>query len=280
MRALGAPAVGDIVTNVAQVVAAIERRYDPAWAQGWDSIGLICGDPDAPVSRVLIAVDPVEVVVEEAIASGAQLLFVHHPLFLGGTESVAATTAKGRLVRRLITANVALYVAHTNADVARPGVSDALAEALGLRDVRSLDPASERGLGRIGELAAATSLGEFLASAAAALPAKVWGLRATGDLDRVVRVIAVAGGACAEIAGPAADLGADVLVTADLKHHRTSEAVADYDIALVDVAHWATEQPWVVAAARLLHSDLVAAGTNVEFIASTTVTDPWTLHHH
>jgi dinuclear metal center YbgI/SA1388 family protein len=268
------------VTTVADVVAAIERRYDPAWAQDWDSIGLICGDPGAAVSRVHVAVDPVEVVVDEAIASGAQLLFVHHPLFLGGTESVAATTAKGRLVQRLITSGVALHVAHTNADVARPGVSDALADALRLRDVRTFDPSSERGLGRIGELADPMTLGEFLSAAAASLPATAWGLRATGDADRVVSTIAVAGGACAELAEPAAALGADVLLTADLKHHRTSEAVADFDIALVDVAHWATEQPWVSAAARLLGSDLAAAGINVVVTPSTTVTDPWTLHHH
>jgi dinuclear metal center YbgI/SA1388 family protein len=268
------------VTTVGDVVAAIERRYDPAWAQDWDSIGMVCGDPDHAVDRVLVAVDPVKAVVDEAIASGAQLLFVHHPLFLGGTESVAATTAKGRLVQRLITSGVALHVAHTNADVARPGVSDALADALGLRDVRSLDPVSERGLGRIGELADPMTMGEFVAAAAAALPATAWGVRATGDADRVVRTIAVAGGACAELAEPAAALRADVLLTADLKHHRTSEAAADLDIALVDVAHWASEQPWVVAAAALLRSDLAAAGTNVEFTASTTVTDPWTLHHH
>jgi dinuclear metal center YbgI/SA1388 family protein len=268
------------VTSVAAVVAAIERRYDPAWAQDWDSVGLVCGDPDAAVTRVLVAVDPVEIVVEEALTAGAQLLFVHHPLFLGGTDSVAATTAKGRLVQRLITSGVALYVAHTNADVARPGVSDALAEALGLREVRTFDPASDRGLGRIGELAEPVTLEAFVAAAVAALPATAWGVRAAGDPDRVVHTIAVAGGACAELAEPAAALGADVLLTADLKHHRTSEALADYDIALVDVAHWASEQPWVAAAAHLLRSDLAATGTNVEFIASTIVTDPWTLHHH
>src|SRR5213080_2311290 len=119
-------------------MTVLEDRYDPAWAEPWDAVGLVCGDPDAVVRRALFAVDPVAAVVDEAIATGAGLLVTHHPLFLGGTTSVAATSAKGRVIHRLIAAGIGLYVAHTNADVASPGVSDALGEALGLRDLRPL----------------------------------------------------------------------------------------------------------------------------------------------
>jgi dinuclear metal center YbgI/SA1388 family protein len=123
---------------LAEVVRELERHYDPAWAEAWDSVGLVCGDPAADVRRVLLAVDPVEAVADEAISGGVDLLVTHHPLFLGGTTSVAATTAKGRVVHRLLTAGIGLYVAHTNADVASPGVSDALGETLGLRELRPL----------------------------------------------------------------------------------------------------------------------------------------------
>jgi dinuclear metal center YbgI/SA1388 family protein len=266
--------------GLAEVISAIERRYDPSSAAQWDAVGLVCGDPAADVSRIHLAVDPVEIVVDEAIARGAQLLLTHHPLFLGGTESVAATTAKGRVVYRLITNGVALYVAHTNADVAQPGVSDALADLLGLREVRLIEAAEERGLGRIGVLAEPVTLREFVAAAARVLPATRWGLRAAGDPDRLVATVAVCGGSGGDLAEAAAAGGADVLLTSDLKHHRTSEAVADLGIALVDAAHWATEQPWVVSAAALLSEDLRAAGTTVEITPSTIVTDPWTLHAH
>jgi dinuclear metal center YbgI/SA1388 family protein len=120
------------VPSLADLIGVLESRYDPAWAEPWDAVGLVCGDPAADVRRVHFAVDPVMAVVDEATAQGAQLLVSHHPLFLGGTTSVAATTAKGRVVHRLVTAGCALYVAHTNADVADPGVSDALAAALAL----------------------------------------------------------------------------------------------------------------------------------------------------
>jgi dinuclear metal center YbgI/SA1388 family protein len=268
------------MARLAAVVAAIEGRYDPSWAAAWDSVGLVCGDPDAEVSRVHVAVDPVEVVAEEAISSGAQLLFTHHPLFLGGTESVAATTAKGRVVHRLVTNGVALYVAHTNADVANPGVSDALAATLGLTDVRPIGWADEPGLGRLGALAEPVPLRAFVATAASLLPVTPWGVRAAGDPDHMVATVAVCGGSGADLAEAAAAAGADVLLTSDLKHHRTSEAVADLGIALAEAAHWATEQPWVLRAAALLEADLRDSGTNVEVTPSTIVTDPFTLHAH
>ena len=112
-------------------------------------------------------------------------------------SSVAATTPKGRLIHRLITSGVALYTAHTNADVADPGVSDALARAVGLTGrLRPLDPAADeprRGLGRIGTLPGPLSLRDFAAQAAKGLPATAWGVRVAGDPDRTIRTVAVSG---------------------------------------------------------------------------------------
>ena len=129
-----------MTARLRDVVAALDELYPPAWAESWDAVGLVCGDPDAPVRRVLLAVDPVAAVVDEALAGGYDLLLTHHPLYLRGTTTVAATTAKGRVVHRLIAGGCGLFVAHTNADVADPGVSDALAETVGLRDLRPLQP--------------------------------------------------------------------------------------------------------------------------------------------
>ena len=121
--------------TLADVVATLDERYPPSTAESWDAVGLVCGDPDAEVRRVLFAIDPVAAVADEAIAGGFDLLVTHHPLFLRAVHGVAATTPKGRVIHRLLTSGVALHVAHTNADVASPGVSDALARALGLVDV-------------------------------------------------------------------------------------------------------------------------------------------------
>ncbi len=132
-----------------EFVTVLEEWFDPRWAESWDAVGLVCGDRGEPVERVLLAVDPVPSTVEEAIAAGAQLLITHHPLLLTGVHGVPADDRKGSLVHRMIRGGVAHFVAHTNADVARPGVSDALAELLGLADIRPLVAQDEEPLDKL-----------------------------------------------------------------------------------------------------------------------------------
>ena len=262
-----------------QVVAALEKLYDPGLAQDWDAIGLVCGDPAAEVARVLFAVDPGQVVAEEAVAWGADLIVAHHPLFLRGVHGVPATTPKGRVVHTLITHGIGLHVCHTNADAAAPGVSDALAAALGLREIRPLaphpsDPAC--GIGRIGVLPEAEPLRAFRRRVLEALPPTAHGVRVAGDPDRTIRTVAVSGGAGDSYLDLVREHGVDAYVTADLRHHPASEFREQPDApALLDVAHWASEWPWLSDAAERLVSALRSTGTTVETRISTTCTDPW-----
>ncbi|HEX6516047.1 MAG TPA: Nif3-like dinuclear metal center hexameric protein [Nocardioidaceae bacterium] len=130
-----------MAVRLTEVTGLLDEMYDPSWAEGWDAVGLVCGEPDQEVSKILFAVDPAPVVVDEAVEWGADLLVVHHPLLLRGVHGVAATTPKGRSVHRLLRNGCALFTAHTNADTAAGGVNEALADALGLQDSRILDPA-------------------------------------------------------------------------------------------------------------------------------------------
>ncbi|HUR12912.1 MAG TPA: Nif3-like dinuclear metal center hexameric protein [Mycobacteriales bacterium] len=131
------------MTTLADVTAALDALYPPALAESWDAVGLVCGDPFAPVRRVLLAVDPTPEVAAEAVAGGYDLLLTHHPLFLGGTTSVAADDPKGRVVHDLVRAGCGLFVAHTNADRAVGGVNDALAALFDLRDTEPLERVPE-----------------------------------------------------------------------------------------------------------------------------------------
>jgi dinuclear metal center YbgI/SA1388 family protein len=267
--------------TLSDVVAALEGLYDPAWAESWDAVGLVCGDPAAPVRRVLFAVDPVTAVIEEAVDWGADLLVTHHPLLLRPVHGVAATTPKGRTVHRLITAGVALYTAHTNADVADPGVSDALARAIGVDGpLRPLVPAPadpRRGLGRIGELPAPIALRDFAAGVTAGLPPTAGGVRVAGDPSAMIRNVAVCGGAGDSLLDVARAAGADVYVTADLRHHPASEFREHGTTALVDAAHWATEWPWLTDAASRMVAVLATGNSTVETRISREVTDAWVL---
>lgn len=267
------------IGTVADVVAALHRRYDPAGAEPWDAVGLVCGDPAAPVRRIHLAVDPVEQVVDEALAADADLLITHHPLLLRPVSSVAATTPSGRVVQRLVRGGCALLAAHTNADVARDGVSDALAEVLGVTAAVPLTPSvvdAGAGLGRIGDVGTGLSLRSFAERVASALPATAHGVRVAGDLDRPVERVAVCGGSGSELLDAASAAGADVLVTADLKHHVALDHLSAGGCAIVDVSHWASEWPWLARAAALLVPDLAAVGVTVDTHVSRIVTDPWT----
>ncbi len=126
--------------RLSEVVAALDQLYDPGWAAEWDAVGTVCGDPDAEVGRVLFAVDPVEAVVHEAVEAVVDLLVTHHPLLLRAVHGVAATTPKGKVLHTLIRHGVALHTCHTNADSPPDGVSEALATALGLVELRPLAP--------------------------------------------------------------------------------------------------------------------------------------------
>jgi dinuclear metal center YbgI/SA1388 family protein len=261
--------------TLAEVVAALEARYDPALAEGWDAVGLVCGDPAETVRSVLFAVDPTSAVVDEAVERGIDLVVTHHPLLLTPVHGVPADDPKGRLVHRLIRAGIGLFVAHTNADrAADHGVNDALATALGLARTVPLDPTDlpRAGLGRIGVPAGPVTLRDFAERVAAALPPTEGGVRVAGDPDREVRTVAVCGGSGGSLLGAAAAAGADVLVTSDLKHHAASEALEAGGPALIDVAHYAGEWPWLPSAAHLLGRDLDG---RVAVAVSDVRTDPW-----
>lgn len=368
-----------------EILEALEGWYDPRWAESWDAVGLVCGDPDESVKRIVLAVDAVPATVAEAVEASAGLLITHHPLLLAGVHGVPADEPKGALVHRMIRGGVAHYVAHTNADVAAPGVSDALAELLGVVEFGPLDARPRRldklvvfvpeadaerlidalatagagqlgdydrcawtsmgtgtfrpgsaanptlgrvgeievvaekrvemilartaraavldvlhavhpyeqpafdlfamaelpgrlGTGRVGVLPAALPLAAFAEQVAAALPATTWGVRVAGDPRRPVRTVGVCGGAGGSLTETARAAGADVYVTADLRHHPAVEAVTERGqsgMALIDAAHWATEAPWLEQVATRLRDTF---GTTVNVTVSTTVTDPWALH--
>lgn len=364
--------------RLADAIAVLDEAYPPALAHDWDSVGLVCGDPGDLIDSVTVAVDATAAVIDTVGDRG--LLLAHHPLLLRGVDTVAASTPKGALLHRLIRAGSALFTAHTNADAASPGVSDALAQAVGLRVEAVLDPAAgpaldkwvifvpgdaaaavraavfaagagdigdysqcswsitgtgqflpgrgadpavgsigtvERmpedrvevvapsaarsailaamraahpfeepafdvlsraplpegvGIGRIGTLPRPLRLSEFVAEVCSALPATTWGVRASGDPEATVSRVAVCGGAGDSLLAAVDGAGVQAYLTADLRHHPADEHRRRSDVALIDVAHWASEQPWCRQAAAVLQS---AFPGQLDVSVSPLRTDPW-----
>jgi dinuclear metal center YbgI/SA1388 family protein len=370
-----------VSVRLGEVIAVLDEAYPPQLAHDWDSVGLVCGDPDEQLASVTLAVDATDAVVDTVGPGG--LLVAHHPLLLRGVDTVAASTPKGALIHRLIRSRAALFTAHTNADAANPGVSDALAEVLGLSVDGVLEPAGfgaaldkwvifvpaenaavlrealfAAGAGRIGDYShcswSVTGTGQFLPGAGAspaigtvgtveqveedrveviapatlrarvlaamraahpyeepafdifslaalpagtgigrvgslprplrladfvevvnqALPQTTWGVRAAGDPDASITRVAVCGGAGDSLLGAARSAGVQAYLTADLRHHPADEHRRGSDVALIDVAHWASEYPWCSQAATLLRSHF---GERLAVRVCPVRTDPWTI---
>lgn len=269
------PTVGD-------VLLAIEELWPESLAEGWDAVGLVVGRPDREVSTIVFAVDPSEAVIDDAVSLGADLIVAHHPLMLKPVNTVAATHAKGTAVHRLIEAGCALVTVHTNGDSAIGGVSDVLADAFGLTNVEPLagaaDGLPEEGIGRVGDLAEVTSLGDFAERVFGLLPAVAGGMRVAGDRHGLVRRVAVCGGAGDNLFDNVRASQADVYVTADLRHHpalEAREAAVNGRPFLIDVSHFGSEWLWLTPAAHALSNVLSDQGFTVEVRVSTVNSDPW-----
>ena len=264
--------------TLADVTDVVETLWPIGSAEGWDAPGLLAGDPATEVTRILLAVDAVVDTADEAVESGAQLLLVHHPLFLRGVTTVAEDTYKGAVVSRLIRGGCALIAAHTNADIVDRGTSAVLAGRLGLVEARPIVPSAsdaDLGLGRVGRLAQPMTLGALARALADVLPATAQGVRAAGDFDRTIETVALCAGAGDSLLSDPQVRAADVYITSDLRHHPASEARESSRLrggpALLDVSHWASEWLWLDTAAAQLRAALPTA----EGLVSELRTDPW-----
>lgn len=265
--------------SAAEVVEIIHRRYPPASAQEWDQVGVVLGDLSQAVNKIYFAVDVLLETVAEAIEWGADFFIAHHPLFLfelvepePGTERLPVAAWKERIAANLEAAQITLLTAHTNADIATPGVSDALAEAIGLINIEAMP----EGLGRIGEVVRPVPLSKFVEQISRSIPAGANGVRATGDPNQLIKRVALCGGSGDDRLEIVQELGVDAYLTADLKHHRVAEALAAGAPVLIDGGHFATEWPWLAQAARLLANDLEEGGyARPEMKISEISTDPW-----
>jgi len=265
------------VPTLEAVNAVIEALWPLDGAEGWDAPGLLVGDPDSSVTRILLAVDAVMDTADEAVDLEADLLFVHHPLLLRGVTTVAETTTKGAVIARLIRGGTALVAAHTNADRVATGTSRVLAERLGLVDQQPLVPGvtPHTGLGIVGRSPQPITLVSLARLLSDILPHTAGGIRVAGDHDTVVETIALCAGAGDSLLGVEAVRAADVYITSDLRHHPASDAREAMLIgrgpSLVDISHWAAEWLWLDTAAEQLRREL----PGVEVVTSDLRTDPW-----
>lgn len=126
-------------TQVSHITEFIHQWAPPGIKLSYDNVGLLVGDPNSPVSRVLVCLDVTEEIVDEALEKNCELIVSHHPLIFQKISSINPSDEQGRIIYKMIRNNIALLSAHTNLDAALDGVSFVLANNLGLDNLQFLD---------------------------------------------------------------------------------------------------------------------------------------------
>lgn len=235
------------MTTVNDILNYIETLAPRALKMDWDNVGLNCGSRNAPVTKILVALDPFEHVCAEAAQWGADLLVTHHPLIFRPIPMVTDDAAITRGLMDLIRHNISHICAHTNLDCAPGGVNDALASVLGLENVEPLG--AYGGMMRCGTVSE-QSLDTFLAFVKDTLHCD--GLRYC-DGGKPVRKVAVGGGSCSDGMYDAILAGCDTFVTSDVKYNGFWDA-KEQGLNLIDAGHFHTENPVVAVLAAKLQS--------------------------
>ncbi|MDR2882690.1 MAG: Nif3-like dinuclear metal center hexameric protein [Alistipes sp.] len=225
--------------KIKDIISAIEEFAPLGLQEDYDNAGLLTGSAETEVAGAVVCVDVTEAVVDEAVCLGAGLVVAHHPIIFHPLKALTGRTNVEKVVMKAIRENVAIYAAHTNLDRARYGMSWALAGQLGLRNVEVLDHEGDDGVGfgAVGDLAAETGTMEFLREVGRRLGTRC--VRHSAPPRETVRRVALITGSGGDGLEKAIDTGADVFLTADLRHDRF--LAAEGRILLADVGHFESE---------------------------------------
>ena len=260
---------------ISDMVAAVEALIPPSLGADWDNTGLQAGDPSAKAGAVMVALDATPEAVDEAAGAGAGLLVTHHPLFFRDIKSLDFSYGQGAAVMLASLCGVAIYSAHTSFDRVSPGVSDALAGAIGLRAIRPLEKmrgTPGAGFGRIGNLPRKMKASDFAGLVKKALGADC--VRIAGDPGKTVRRVAVCGGSGSDLIPLAAVSGADAFVTGDVKYHDALFA-RGMGLVLMDAGHYYTERCALPLLADTVAKAFKKKGIKAKVIISRTQGEPW-----
>jgi dinuclear metal center YbgI/SA1388 family protein len=255
-----------------ELAEIIEVRYPKSLAVEWDVVGFVTNNLNVEVNKILLTIDVNEEVVAEAIEKSIDLIISHHPLILDPEEISDIQSKRIQIRKRLEEKGIALYVAHTNADIAPGGVNDSLAKIIGLENVESFGLEK---MARKGKLTTQITLREFANFLKDKLPQVKGSIQVSGKLDSKVSKVGLCGGSGSSLLEEVRKEDVDVFVTADLKHHAVSDNENMNGPALVSVSHWASEWVWLPELEQQLKTDLSQKHFNSRIFISEISTDPW-----
>lgn len=275
--------------TVAKIIQIMDQLAPPLLAEEWDNIGLQIGDPQQPVRRIWVALDPSPEVVKAACQEKVDLLITHHPLIFRPLKAIDFATPGGSIIQMAAHHQLAIFSAHTNLDIVRDGVNDVLAQRLGLRHLAVLQPVqvgervkedistlpgdqTEYGIGRIGSLARAGSVRSLVSMVKKKL--KLDFVKVAGDLEMKVTRVAICSGSGSSLVQAFLSSKAQVYISGDIHYHDAREAETA-NRAILDIGHFPSEHLMVEALAQQLENITSNAGIEAEIMACTIEKDPF-----
>ena len=210
-----------------------------ALAEDYDNVGLLIGDCEAEISKILISLDTDASVVGEAKRLGADLILSHHPLLFHPVKQIVKQDAIGNTVIQLIQNGIQLYAMHTNFDSVKNGLCDYfLKTACGAEPCQSIEGEFPDGIGRIAELPKTILLSDLLVVLKDRLHMEH--VRFVGNESQTITKLAVCNGGGADLIYDAYRLGADVYISGDFKYHH-ARCAHENGRALIEVPHYEAE---------------------------------------
>ncbi len=259
--------------NSKHIIDIMENIAPVHLAEKWDNVGYLLGDVDAPVNKIMIALELTEDVLQEAIDECVDLVITHHPLFFKSIKSLTTSSVIGRKVYRLIANKISVYSAHTNLDITWGGTNDFMAEALDLLDISGLSKIDEEHyIGRVGYLASKMRLDEFCELVANSLNTNM--IRLVGDRNRLIQKVGLCTGAGMDYAKDALMHDCDVYITGDIKYHQAQD-MKEEGMCLIDAGHFPTEYFYVKPMMERLKLICEQKYYNVHIITSKAGKDPF-----
>lgn len=247
------------MVNLSEITAKLEKFYPLSYACSWDNVGLLVGNREKKVSKVLVALDFDIEVAKEAKKVGAELILTHHPIMFSPINKITSDTPLGRALLFLIENGIALYAAHTNLDCAPGGINDYLVQLYGFKNMHHTDiePDKEYGLGRISELEHPMTLKELASHIGKKLNLDY--IYYIGRDDAVIKTAFTCSGSGGSLI--TADKDADVFITGDIKYSGARD-FHEQGINVIYTGHYDTE----IHTTALFEKTL--AGLDIEIVKS------------
>lgn len=262
--------------KVKELEKVLENIVPANLKESYDNVGLMVGDREAEVNKILLALDCTLDVIEEGKKENVDIIITHHPLLFKKPSTITTDTLLGKKIIELIKNNINLYSLHTNLDSVQNGMNDTIVSLLGFKSSKIIEKSSQdenAGIGRIVNLDKEITLKDVIDIVKDKL--KIKDLRYAGNLEKKIKTIAIINGSGQDFFNKAKYLGADCIITGDTTYHFVSD-FKEMKIGIIDIGHFGSE--WITfleVAKNLIIKELKDKDSNLEFLISKKTKDPY-----